>query len=163
MTALEWNDWFRALRQEARSALDAREWHDVLVELTARLPKDSEPLRPEDTDLTARICAAACESLTVADPAFAVIPEEKHWKAAIGSCEHADASWSEVSRDASQFGLDFGSPEAQWRLQFEEALCVAGYRGRAPSFVRPEDQRIALGLVVNWGLRLLVARFAKNT
>ena len=61
------------------------------------------------------------------------------------------------ARDESYaVGLDIGSPAVVFKREFDEAIRESGLAGGA-SYLGKEDREFALGLAINWGMRLLIA------
>ena len=61
------------------------------------------------------------------------------------------------SRDESDaVSLDIGSPAVVFKREFDEAIHQSGLAGSA-SYLCKEDREVALGLAINWGMRLLIA------
>jgi hypothetical protein len=53
-------------------------------------------------------------------------------------------------------GLDIGSPAVVFKREFDEAIDQSGL-ARSVSYLVKEDREVALGLAINWGMRLLIA------
>ncbi len=61
------------------------------------------------------------------------------------------------ARDESYaVGLDIGSPAVVFKREFDESIRQSGLAGGV-SYLDKEDRAIALGLAINWGMRLLIA------
>ena len=58
--------------------------------------------------------------------------------------------------ESASVGLELGGPVAIFKQEFEEAINQSAVAGGA-SFLNKENRQIALGLAVNWGMRLLLA------
>jgi hypothetical protein len=53
-------------------------------------------------------------------------------------------------------GLDIGSPAAVFKREFDETIRQSGLAAGV-SYLDKENRQVALGLAVNWGMRLLIA------
>jgi hypothetical protein len=53
-------------------------------------------------------------------------------------------------------GLEIGSPAVLFKQELGEAINQAALAGGV-SYLNKEDRQIALGLAINWGMRLLLA------
>jgi hypothetical protein len=61
---------------------------------------------------------------------------------------------------AVDVGLDIGTPATIFKAEFDEAIRQAGLIDGA-TFLSKEDREVALGLAINWGIRLLLAYAAE--
>jgi hypothetical protein len=52
--------------------------------------------------------------------------------------------------------LEFGSPAVIFKQQLDEAINQAALAGGG-SYLSKENRQVALGLAINWGMRLLLA------
>ena len=53
-------------------------------------------------------------------------------------------------------GLDIGSTAEVFKREFDEAIRQSGLAGNV-SYLGKEDREVAVGLAINWGMRLLIA------
>jgi hypothetical protein len=58
--------------------------------------------------------------------------------------------------ESANLGLEIGSPAVLFKQEFDEAINQAAVAGSV-SYLSKEDRLVALGLAVNWGMRLLLA------
>ncbi len=77
-----------------------------------------------------------------------------HWKAALESLHQ-----SQRLPGLETFGLPLGTPAAQFKAQLDSTLEQAGLIDRT-SLLNKEDRKVAIGLAINWAMRLLLASAA---
>lgn len=103
-------------------------------------------------DLYSPLCfflAAACRQLQVnLTPA--------HWKAALDNVRSLHQQLADIQRESARIGLTFSTPAALFKAEFEEAVRQAGLLENN-SFLGKDDRAVAIGLAINWGMRLLLA------
>lgn len=122
---------------------------DVLTH-NARILSASEP--DGEGKLYSPLClflAAACRKLGTSLGAG-------HWRAAVGNVVHLQQQMVSGRTESAAVGLEIGSPATLFKQQFDEAIIQTGLAG-APSYLDKENREIALGLAINWGIRLLLA------
>jgi hypothetical protein len=74
-----------------------------------------------------------------------------HWRAALENlCQSPQHSGLEV------FGLPLGTPAYRFKAELDAAIEQAGLIDRA-SLLNKEDRNVAIGLAINWAIRLLLA------
>ena len=74
-----------------------------------------------------------------------------HWRAALQSL----CSAKEVP-GLESFGLSLGTPASRFQAELNAAVEQSGFLGGA-SLLSKEDRKVAVGLAVNWAMRLLLA------
>jgi hypothetical protein len=79
-----------------------------------------------------------------------------HWRAALANLGDLRRSLANARSESAAVGLDFGSPATIFKAEFDEAVRQAGLIEGA-SFPSKEDRQVAVGLAVNWAMRLLLA------
>ncbi len=84
----------------------------------------------------------------------------KNWEAAVHSVVSLDEALLRSRGPAGAVGLDLGTPASVFKHLFDEALIDSGLAG-LPSILDRENRRMALGLAINWGMRLLLAYCAQ--
>lgn len=108
----------------------------------------SEP----DGKLYSPLCyflAAACRQLQVSLGVG-------HWRSALDNVRELQQRLAGSHTDSIDVGLDIGTPATLFKAEFDEAIRQAGLIDGA-SFLSKADRQVALGLAVNWGIRLLLA------
>ncbi len=61
-----------------------------------------------------------------------------------------------VRAESATVGLEIGSPAELFKQEFDEAIRQAALAGGV-GYLDKEDRQVALGLAINWGMRLLIA------
>jgi hypothetical protein len=79
-----------------------------------------------------------------------------HWRAAMENVVHLNQHAESVRDGSAVFGLEIGGPAVLFKQQLDEAITQAGLAGGL-SYLNKENRQIALGLAINWGMRLLLA------
>jgi hypothetical protein len=79
-----------------------------------------------------------------------------HWRAAMNNVIDLKNRLVSTRDESYAVGLDIGSPAVVFKREFDEAIHQSGLAGGA-SYLCKEDREVALGLAINWGMRLLIA------
>ena len=79
-----------------------------------------------------------------------------HWRAALHNVRDLRQRLAHSRSESVRIGLDLGTPATLFKAEFDEAIRQAGFVDDA-SFLGKEDRQIAIGLAINWGIRLLLA------
>ena len=93
--------------------------------------------------------AAACRVLGVT-----LGPDR--WGAAVANVRDVKKPISESADDLGALGLTIGTRAQVFKQLFDQALADAGVAG-VPTILNEESRHLALGVSVNWGMRLLLA------
>jgi len=106
----------------------------------------------EDGKLYSPLCfflAAACRYLRASLGAG-------HWRAALDNLRDVQQRLAGYRPESAAIGLDLGTPAALFKGEFDEAIRQAGVVDDT-TFLGKEDRQVAIGLAINWGIRLLLA------
>jgi hypothetical protein len=151
------NDWFRSvlsLTQESLFGIVPEGPHREAVVLDT-LKRNARALSQSELDndgkLYSPLCfflAAACRTLET-PLAVGQSRAALHTVVQLEQAPAARAKWATV-------GLEIGSPATIFKLEFDEAINQAALL-RDVSYLSKEDRQVALGLAINWGMRLLLA------
>jgi len=79
-----------------------------------------------------------------------------HWRAALANVRVLKSSLAKARDESAAIGLNFGTPATILKAEFDEAVRQAGLIEGA-TFLGKEDRQVAVGLAINWGMRLLLA------
>ena len=79
-----------------------------------------------------------------------------HWRAALDNLVHLQQQVVNVRAESAIVGLEMGSPAVLFKQEFDEAIKQAAVAGGV-SYLTKESRQVALGLAINWGMRLLLA------
>lgn len=91
--------------------------------------------------------AAACRRLGIS-------PGKGNWKSAVENVLDFRRKLGDL--EDSDIAFPIGTTASNFKNLFEEALINAGVTDR-PTILDDDNQRSALGLAVNWGMRFLIA------
>lgn len=84
-----------------------------------------------------------------------------HWRAALDNVRDLQQQLANSQSDSADVGLDIGTPTTLFKSEFDEAIRQAGLID-VSTFLSKEDRQVALGLAINWGIRLLLAYAAES-
>lgn len=152
------NEWFQSVQRLTEASLfsiapDGPHREAVVLDAlrrNARIVYMAE-LEP-DGKLYSPLCfflAAACRQLRT-DLGVG------HWRAALDNVRQLRKQLAGSRSESAFVGLDLGTPAAIFKAEFGEAIRQAGLIEGA-SFLSKEDRQVAVGLAINWGMRLLLA------
>lgn len=79
-----------------------------------------------------------------------------HWRAALDNLRDLQQRLEKYRPESVAIGLDLGTPASLFKGEFDEAIRQAGLVDDT-SFLSKEDRQVAIGLAINWGIRLLLA------
>lgn len=79
-----------------------------------------------------------------------------HWQAALDNVVHLQQQVVGARAESARVGLEIGSPVVLFKQLFDEAINQAFFAGGV-SYLNKENREVALGLAINWGMRLLLA------
>ena len=79
-----------------------------------------------------------------------------HWRAALDNLRDLQQRLAKYRSDSVAIGLDLGTPATLFKGEFDEAIRQAGLVDHT-TFLSKEDRQVAIGLAINWGIRLLLA------
>jgi hypothetical protein len=154
--AAELNAWFASVADLSAKAFgwhrdshgDAAALH-VLRRQAARL--SSSRLAEDGASYTTLCLFLAAASCTLNLPL-----EPRHWVAALRNVREQRGL-----RLENELGVSLGSPAERFKILLDDAIDAAGLGAQATA-LDAKNQRLALGLAVNWGLRTLLAYAAET-
>jgi hypothetical protein len=79
-----------------------------------------------------------------------------HWRAALDNLYDLRQQLATYRPQSAAFGLDLGNPATLFKEEVGEAIRQAGLVDDS-SFLSKNDRQVAIGLAINWGMRLLLA------
>lgn len=79
-----------------------------------------------------------------------------HWRAALDNLRDLQQRLTNHRLESVAIGLDLGTPATLFKGEFDEGVRQAGLIDDT-SFLSKEDRQVAIGLAINWGMRLLLA------
>ncbi|MBL8230512.1 MAG: hypothetical protein JNL98_18620 [Bryobacterales bacterium] len=156
--AVELSEWFNSVQRLTEVSLFAAApegpLRDAIVLDVLRRNARSVSEAALDTAgmLYSPICfflAAACRHLRAS---LAV----GHWRAALANVRDLRSSLASAQDQSAEFGLPVGTPATILKMEFDEAVRQAGLI-EGTSFLSKADREVAVGLAINWPMRLLLA------
>ena len=151
-------------------AAELTEWFDSVFDLTQRSLFGIAPEGPHrdavvvdsmirnariiyraELDKEGKLYSPLCFFLTAACRHLAARLGTGHWRAALESlCQSQQLPGLEA------FGLPLGTPAYRFKAELDAAIEQAGFIDRT-SLLNKEDRKVAIGLGINWAMRLLLA------
>jgi hypothetical protein len=155
-TAAELDAWFASLAELSAKAFGwHRESHGAAASLHV-LRRQAERLRSSRLAEDGASYTALCLFLAAACRTLGLRLETRHWLAALRNvCEQRRLELK------NELGIAFGSPSERFKTLFDDAIDAAGL-GVQATVLAPKNQKVALGLAVNWGMRTLLAYAAET-
>jgi hypothetical protein len=155
-TALhQWFDGVANLILKAESEVAPAGPHRDAVVLNI-LTRNARQLREIDIDRKGALYTPLCFLLATACHRLGIKLGEGHWESAIAHVISLNRQLGTLRNASAGVGLEIANPVRLFKEQMDEALLNAGVAG-VPTFLDAEGRRIALGLAINWGIRLLCA------
>jgi hypothetical protein len=109
-----------------------------------------------ELDSEGRLYSPLCFFLAAACRYIGIDLGAGHWRAALEDIREQRKRLDRSSSDRAAFGLSVETPAALFKLEFNEAIRQTGLIEGA-TFLSKEDRQVAIGLAINWALRLLIA------
>ena len=119
------------------------------------LTRNARLLAESEIDIEGRLYSPLCFFLAAACRKLGTSLGVGHWRAAVDNVVHLQEQMVSARAESATVGLEIGSPAVLFKQQLVEAIIQTGLAG-APSYLDKENREIALGLAVNWGIRLLL-------
>ncbi len=104
-----------------------------------------------ELDSEGKLYSPLCFFLVAACRHLRVTLGAGHWRAALGNL-----CLAEETPELESFGLPSDSPALRFKTELNAAIEQAGFLDRT-SLLNREDREVAVGLAVNWAMRLLLA------
>lgn len=150
-------DWFHSLQRILDNSIlgvatDAPHRSALLVDSISR---NAREICEAELDGNGGLYSPTCFLLATAVRHLGLEIRREHWKSAIENTIHLH-SQLEKSRIQDEIGLQMGTPASLFRGFLCEAARNAGVLGERTS-LNEQNRKVALGLTVNWGMRLLLA------
>lgn len=155
--AVQLHDWFESvshLTEESLFSVAPKGPHRDAVVLDT-LKRNTRILSAE-LDNEGRLYGPLCFFLAAACRRLGTSLTAGHWRAAVNNVVDLQNRLASARDDSYAVGLDIGSPAVVFKREFDEAIHQSGLVGGA-CYLGKEDRDVALGLAINWGMRLLIA------
>ena len=151
-------------------AADLAEWFDSVFDLTQKslfgiapegphrdvvvvdsMIRNARMIYRAELDREDRLYSPLCFFLVAACRHLGAHLGTGHWRAALENlCQ------SQQLPGLKAFGLPLGTPAHRFKAELDAAIEQAGFIDRA-SLLNKEDRKVAIGLGINWAIRLLLA------
>lgn len=151
-------DWFRSILRLAEQNLFGIEpegpHRDAVVLDTLR--RNARILLECDLDSGGNLYSPLCFFLAAACRTLKTPLAPSQWRAALHTVVNLRQRMGSARAELATVGLGIGGPAAIFKHEFDEAINQAGVAAGV-SYLNKENRLVALGLAVNWGMRLLLA------
>jgi len=152
------HDWFHSIlrltEQNLFSLMPEGPHRDAVV-LDA-LKRNARILSQSELDSEGKLYSPLCFFLAAACRKLGISLGVGHWQAALDNVVHLQQRIESARTESATVGLEIGSPAVLFKQEFDEAINQAAVAGGV-SYLNKEDRQVALGLAINWGMRLLFA------
>jgi hypothetical protein len=152
------NDWFRSIVHSTGESLFSimpEGLHRDAIVLDV-LKRNARILVEAELDSQGKLYSPMCFFLAAACRKVGTSLGVGHWRAALDNVVHLQHQLLSTRAESEMVGLEVGSPAVLFKQELGEAIRQAGLASGV-SYLSKEDRQIALGLAINWGMRLLLA------
>ena len=120
------------------------------------LKRNARVISQSELDTEGKLYSPLCFFLAAARRRLGASLGVGHWRAALDNVIHLHEQLMSAGAEFAVNGLEVGSPAAFFKQELDEAISQASLAGGV-SYLNKEDREVALGLAINWGMRLLLA------
>jgi hypothetical protein len=120
------------------------------------LVRNARILSQSELDREGKLYSPLCFFLAAACRKLGASLGAGHWRAALDNVVHLQQGMASGREGGASVGLEAVSPAVFFKQEFDEAINQAAVAGGV-SYLSKEDRQVALGLAINWGMRLLLA------
>lgn len=152
------HDWFLSilhLAEESLFSIVPEGPHRDAVVLDA-IQRNARILSQSELDSEGKLYSPLCFFLAAACRKLGTSLAVGHWRAALDNVVHVQQRIGSARVESAAVGLEIGSPALLFKQEFDEAINHAAVAGGV-SYLNREDRSVALGLAINWAMRLLLA------
>ena len=152
------HEWFLSilrLTEESLFSIVPEGPHRDAVVLDA-LKRNARILCQSELDSEGKLYSPLCFFLAAACRKLGTSLGVGHWRAALDNVVHLQQRIVSARAESATVGLEMGSPAALFKQEFDEAINQAAVAGGV-SYLNKENRQVALGLAINWAMRLLLA------
>jgi hypothetical protein len=156
--AAQLHDWFVSILRLAEGSLFSvapeGPHRDAVVLDT--LKRNARVLSRAELDSDGTLYSPLCFFLAAACRRLGASLAAGHWRAAMNNVIDLQSQLVSTRDESDAVGLDIGSPAVVFKREFDETIRQSGLADNV-SYLDKEDRQVALGLAINWGMRLLIA------
>ncbi len=152
------NQWFESvlnLTENSLFSIAPEGPHRDAVVLDAVM-RNARIIHQAELDHDGKLYSPLCFFLAAACRQLRTRLGSRHWRAALDNVSDLHKQLVKSRADSVDVGLDIGTPAPLFKAEFDEAVRQAGLIV-GTSFLSKQDRQVALGLAINWGIRLLLA------
>jgi hypothetical protein len=156
--AQQLNEWFHSILHftgESLFSIAPEGPHREAVVLDV-LKRNARILSEAELDSQGRLYSPLCFFLAAACRKLRTSVSVGHWRAALDNVIGLQQQIVSARAASEMVGLEIGSPAVLFKQELGEAINQAALAG-GPSYLNKDDRQVALGLAINWGMRLLLA------
>ena len=156
--AVQLHDWFESILRLTEGSLfsvapDGPHRDAVVLDT---LKRNARILSQAELDNEGTLYGALCFFLAAACQRLETSLGVGHWRAAMNNVTDLQNRLVSTRDESYAVGLDIGSPAVVFKREFDETIRQSGLADNV-SYLDKEDRQVALGLAINWGMRLLIA------
>jgi hypothetical protein len=158
MVAEQLHDWFRnilRLTDESLFSIVPEGPHLDAVVLDV-LKRNAKILLESEIDDKGKLYSPLCFFLAAGCRKLGTSLGVGHWRAALNNVIHLQQQIVSTRAQSALVGLEIGTPAAIFKQQFDEAINQTALTVGV-CYLSKENREVALGLAINWGMRLLLA------
>jgi hypothetical protein len=152
------HDWFRGilrLTNESLFSIVPEGPHRNAVVLDV-LKRNARIVSQSELDTEGKLYSPLCFFLAAACGKLGTSLGVGHWRAALENVVHLQNHLMTAGAEFAIIGLEVGSPAVLFKQEFDEAIGQTSLAGGV-SYLNRENRQVALGLAINWAMRLLLA------
>jgi hypothetical protein len=156
--AVQLHDWFGSILRlidESRFSIVPEGPHRDAVVLDV-LRMYARVISQSELDTEGKLYSPLCYFLAAARRKLGASLGVGHWRAALDNVIHLHEHLMSAGAEFATIGLEIGSPAALFKQELDEVISQASLAGGV-SYLNKENREVALGLAINWGMRLLLA------
>jgi len=120
------------------------------------LMRNARVLSQSEVDREGKLYAPLCYFLAAACRKLGTSLGAGHWRAALDNVVRLQAGRMSAGPEFATIGLEIDRPAVIFKQELDEAITQAAVAGGV-SYLNKENRQVALGLAINWGMRLLLA------
>lgn len=152
------NEWFQSVQRLTEASLFgvAPEGpHRDAVVLDA-LRRNARVLYEAQLDADGKLYSPLCFFLAAACRYLRASLGVGHWRAALENISDLQQRLAGSRSESEAIGLDLGTPATIFKAELDETIRQSGLID-GTSFLTKEDRHVAVGLAINWGMRLMLS------
>ena len=150
----QWFDSVTKLTEEAFGMQSDGPHRDAIVLDILRRNARIVTVSPLDSE--GKLYSPLCFFLVAACRKLGIPLGAGHWRAAVSQVIHLSHTLATIRVETANVGLEFDTPPVFFKRELEETINRAGLVSGV-TYLNKQNQQVALGLAINWAMRLLLA------